>query len=960
MMMGNTIRWGLACALAVCCNSLAAEEGKNVWEEYGKRVKSSASVGALGPDLFGDQVSMSDGSLSFSVTDVSLAGNNALPVAFTRTFKVRNSNESHTYNDFSMEDWEIDLPNISGVFASEWIVANSATPNQRCSVAPGNAGGPPAVWVGDIQFESKDFWQGHNLSLPSGGGELLLLPAGRPLPTAGGPYHWVTNDQTRVACLPSIRNWSEGGEGFLATTPDGTRYWFDWMGQTREPELIGTKSHIVTPWPNKHVIHIRELQARRRNTLYPTRVEDRFGNTVEYEYTNARDQPVRLTQIKSSDGRQIRIGYNTAGAVSAVTTGTTDTRTWKYEYAGVNSFDHTLTGVIQPDGSRWNISFANLLAANVEYHVTDNQEIEFRSCTKHPAVIEPRVFHGSVTHPSGAKGEFTLNVVAHRRTNVPVLCDNFTSPNNIKSDDLAIWPLYHHGLSLAKKRITGPGLTPLEWDYSYFSTREGAYYPGDASAEFPVCTDSNVDCSVPRCVSDDCAGASTTTVTDANGDWIRHSYGNSYRYNEGKLLSIEVGTGNAPALRSTVNTYDLSQADKAYPARFGISPRSGWEGFTSAYHRPQLSKIVHQDGATFSRATYSFDQFANPLSVASSSSLGFSRTQSTVYHHNFSKWVLGQVASSAIDGVVTGETSYDPVTALPIRSTSFGKLQHTLSYRSDGTLAAVTDGRDLTTALSSWKRGIPQLIEHPDGTTQSAIVDDRGWMSSIADENGFRTCFTYDVMGRTASVTYPAETRATICDRAASSRQRPSNKPSGIVKSWNPTTQAFESVGSSEFGIAAGHWRQTVSTGNAQKLTYFDALWRPLLTHEYDSADEAGTQRFQQNTYDHAGRVSFASYPGSTSSPGTGIWTEYDALGRVTSVAQDSELGALITLTKYGPGLQTQVTNPRGFTTTTQYQAWDVPGYDLPVRMDAPESAATEIVRDVFGKPLEIKRGEAN
>ncbi|MBA3486025.1 MAG: hypothetical protein H0T88_02340, partial [Lysobacter sp.] len=66
--MGKTIRWGLACALAVCCNCAAAQEGKHVWEEYGKRVKSSASIGALGPDLFGDQVSMSDGSLSFSVT----------------------------------------------------------------------------------------------------------------------------------------------------------------------------------------------------------------------------------------------------------------------------------------------------------------------------------------------------------------------------------------------------------------------------------------------------------------------------------------------------------------------------------------------------------------------------------------------------------------------------------------------------------------------------------------------------------------------------------------------------------------------------------------------------------------------------------------------------------------------------------------------------------------------------
>lgn len=163
---------------------------------------------------------MSDGSLSFSVTDVDLPGNNALPVAFTRTFRVRNGNEHYVYNDFPLEDWEIDLPNISGVFAPDWIVAGGDTPNKRCSAAPDWASRPPEVWVGEILFESKDFWQCHVLSLPGGGGggELLLLPEGRPRPSTGGSYHWVTNDQTRVACPQSVKNWTDGAEGFVATT----------------------------------------------------------------------------------------------------------------------------------------------------------------------------------------------------------------------------------------------------------------------------------------------------------------------------------------------------------------------------------------------------------------------------------------------------------------------------------------------------------------------------------------------------------------------------------------------------------------------------------------------------------------------------------------------------------------------------------------------------------------------
>lgn len=59
------------------------------------------------------------------------------------------------------------------------------------------------------------------------------------------------------------------------------------MAQNLEPELTGSTTHIVTPWHNRQVVHVKELQARRRSTLYATRVEDRFGNSVEYTYANA-------------------------------------------------------------------------------------------------------------------------------------------------------------------------------------------------------------------------------------------------------------------------------------------------------------------------------------------------------------------------------------------------------------------------------------------------------------------------------------------------------------------------------------------------------------------------------------------------------------------------------------------------------------------------------------------------
>src|SRR5690606_36315346 len=107
---------------------------------------------------------------------------------------------------------------------------------------------------------------------------------------------------------------------------------------------------------------------------------------------------------------------------------------------------------------------------------------------------------------------------------------------------------------------------------------------------------------------------------------------------------------------------------------------------------------------------------------------------------------------------------------------------------------------------------------------------------------------------------------------------------------WTTTTRSFAPVSSAEYGLGAGHWVETVETGDAHKIVYYDALLRPRVIREYDNNDEATTKRFQRFTYDLDGRTTFSAYPGTTDALSTGTWTEYDALGRVTSVVQDTEL----------------------------------------------------------------------
>lgn len=268
----------------------------------------------------------------------------------------------------------------------------------------------------------------------------------------------------------------------------------------------------------------------------------------------------------------------------------------------------------------------------------------------------------------------------------------------------------------------------------------------------------------------------------------------------------------------------------------------------------------------------------------------------------------------------------------------FNKLVVTRGWNTDGTLHTVADGKGQTTTLSDWKRGLPQTVMFADNSQQSAVVNDAGWITSVTDENGFTTNYGYDAMGRLASITYPT----------------------GDDVAWNNTLLSFTPVGSGQYGTASGSWVQTVQTGNGVTNTYFDAFWRPLITEHYDAANKPATLSQVAQRYDAGGRKVFTSYPANNISSyltaNTGTHTAYDALGRVTEVDQDSELGPLPTTTSYLPGFTTQVTDSRGNSTITNYKAFGEPTTQWPVSITAPQGQRTVIVRDVFGKPLSVTR----
>ena len=356
--------------------------------------------------------------------------------------------------------------------------------------------------------------------------------------------------------------------------------------------------------------------------------------------------------------------------------------------------------------------------------------------------------------------------------------------------------------------------------------------------------------------------------------------------------------------------------------------------------QPLAQRVITQQGVNFTQKINAFDIYVRPTSVTRSGSA--LKTEVTAYYDDTSKWVLGQKASLTVNGILASNTTYFPASALPSATYSFGKLTAAYTFNPDGTLATLKDGLNHVTTFSGYMRGLAQHIAFSDGTVQDAVVNPLGLVTRLTNEAHTTWGYGYDLMGRLASKT----------------------PPGGDPVAYNTTTLSFVQVPTAEYGLEPGHWRQTITTGNAVTINYFDARWRKRLTTTYDAANIAATQRMQLFNYDPYSRTTFASYPArsiaSVTATPAGTSTAYDALGRPVQTIADSELGPLTTKTDYLTGFQTHVTNPKGVLTSIDYQVFDDPEQILPALMGTSAGTITSFLRDIFGKPRALYRGGAN
>lgn len=891
-------------------------------DEYSKLIAAGQSIQPMGTHPFGENVNLYNGSLSFEVTDVSVPGIGPV-VQLSRSLDDADPTDDGFDRERPFGEWHLDIPRMETMTAFQgdpagngadvlgWWVYVSAYPNHldRCTQfrAP-----PPAQALQDVNFhwDPTDWWYGYFLIVPGEGSQ--YVGSGFASTINGVSYTLGTKQNWRIACGLTA---SDGGEGFLAIAPDGTRYTFNHL--IYRPATSLERTDPLPPGDGGE--GPMDVLTRRDGLMYVTKIEDRFGNTLTYNWSsNDPGDPVNnhLTSIVASDGRELDLAYYPGTpliqTVTVKAAAGASARTWTYYY-DTSGNEPSLTKVQLPDGSAWIYQLGNLYKYSLQ---TDG--FACPSNGSGATSIGASGGAGSVTAPSGLMAAFTVTPMFHGRSYVRQTC-NIDIPGSDPQQHFSITPDLYGQFSLTKEVLSGPGIPTATWTWSYS--------PPNASWTTDSCASSKT-----------CPTTVYTDVTDPLGHDTRYTYSNRFDFTEGQLLRTDSYNGAAGStdLRSVVDAY-ANPSGQPWPTAGDIDVAN--VNFPQIDETsPLQNSVITQDGATFTTVVNAFDSYARVTSETGNNTTGgWTKTTVTNYHDDTNLWVLGQIAKVTVNSIAAEQDDYDSLDR-PVHNWKFDKLISTNAWNGDGTLASVTDGAGNRTTFSNWYRGLPGKITFADNTSQSTAINGDGWITALTDENGFTTNYTYDSMGRLASVSYP----------------------SGDDVAWNQTLLSFAPVAGSEYGIPAGHWKQTVHTGNGYAVTYFDAFWRPLVTEHYDAGNKAATLSQTVDGYDAAGRRTFVSYPTASATSYTqslpGAHSSYDALDRVTEVDQDSELGTLKTITAYISGFRTQVTDPRGYVTTTSYVAFGEPDTSYPFAIVAPEGETTYISRDVFDKPAKIIR----
>ena len=915
----------LISALVLIASYAHAEDQTTIsTEEVLSRIEVKSDITPETTDLLGDRIDNNLGALSFYHTDITIPGNSSLEVAIHRTYKggLFTNKES-----LELGDWSLDLPYVSstvpklynGTFAGPWGEGNG------CMGTPGDVVHDATTGT---NLTASEYWHGDIINVPGKTSEKLLWSNGKfeefkeaneSNPSSLIEFGRVTKSGWLVKCLP-VSEVGDAVQGFEAHATDGTVYRFDTL---RRQRISGAK-------------------AISRYTFYllASKVTDRFGNTVNYDYVGDADNR-HLTTIRSSDGRQIDISYVDDSTV--INTITANERTWTYSYSSLGA----LTTVTRPDDKAWtyNLYDHEFSRPPTTMSPGGNKDI----CKALDPDDSDMRFTAVVTHPNGTKGTFTSKYRLKGRANVRRNRNGHFSGHPYAGNDLVNKCFYTN--ALIDKTLTLPDNSTYQWTYSY-GTDEGFYgseYDGTA-IERPDEPDNQ-----PAILTDNGLSIlefNTTTITAPDNAKTVYYHNRDYMSaHDGQLIATAAYDTDGTLLQTRFNQFNNN------PQAVGLSHMAHENIKPSMYPaQQQQSTIKTYNSAGNVSGTYineysNYNLFNQPLLTKSyQAGSNKARYVKTTYTHDTSRWLINlpsktQISKDNVSFTTASETTYhaadltDNIASQPHKVYVYNQHIKTFAeYTDEGNVGKIEydptvvndDGNaEQYVQYQHYKRGqattitLPQRYDATATKTVNLTVDDNGWVTQGKDFYDTTTSYSYDDMGRLATIIAPTGLADTHI-------------------SWNDNQRVQTTTRCTLSDNVC-----TTNSKLVQTVTTYDGLYRPVLTATTDLVNSITVN--QKRIFNAYNQPTFESYPYHILETGAGTQgteTTYDGLQRPIKT---KVFGGGEQATEYLSGHKIKTTDFNNHSTTTTYLAYGEPAQDQAILIESPENVTTTLAVDVLG-----------
>lgn len=949
--------------------------------------------------VLGSSYSPIVGTETFSVTDISIPGNFALPVELTRWVP---SDDTYVGGPVG---WSWNIPFIKAHFmANHQGVGTFRTTNTGWRAGKNCSGTADASQFDDVPNTNREssllsintYWDGILLNIPGKTSEKFL----------------TATDGTRLTKsnykIDSCTTASNGEEGIKVVGPDGTSYEFNNVFTYDVDENSYDVDQITqdTGWWRPARKFAKFLRA--------TKITDRFGNVVNYHYNTSN----QLDYISATDGRRIDIAYENYSDETGITqsrpaTATANGKTWQYKYWEVinspgdeDEWNVQLKSVILPDNTSWQydrffhrLSFTTSQIKALRTPLTYDVGFQLLATTQcAPNSMLDKSFSTSVVSPEGVviaynfrstyQGRSVIDPEYYSRTEI------IYSNGGVVASIKTLFPKNENCsavYSLRQKTISGSGLTPQTWTYSYSQNR-GSWTVAALDTPLQQAMGSP-DLSTPSwglpnlVTSRQSKNFKTTTVIGPDSKTVYYVDRQYHSPTEGMILAVDYLSITNQLLKREEFSYEKGIRvgqnwfiteqcwDEACPTENSLNidqtqyqinksiektyvvPTAGsiqWDSYTKNY------KNYNQYGI------YDLAEEYNSLQTGV---LSLVRAKRIDYINDTNRWIIGlpwrtQISSDGTNWTTANAISYHSNTTgtglsntglydgwyLPYESQTYGGTWVTRypeyyitesSSGSPGNLKRLELNQKMNTATGSpstsnryqiyknYKRGKAQQIEVPARYSDASSLT----MSRVISDEGWTTSIT-DLNGVSVGYGYDSTGNLKYVDMPGTWLDTYINWTSYPA---TPQRTAYKcTLNTAKTGCASTVVRQTTST--------YDALYRILETRDTDNLSTEN--RYKRYVYDSRHLVTFESFDSSSTGEAKGITRVFDALGRPisTNVSNGGKSSWL-----YLTGNKTRFTDPDSNVTTTSYLSYGTPEQDQFLQIESPESVLTSQVINVFG-----------